>query len=141
MSVDGKGTVFPVKLKLEGNHLKKDTRKENFGKYVMYLIETNQQINTMLLRQCLLQGRCGRTRAMWTFKGDVNSALGENSKELSSSTVSAKHQLMMTVINVHIVLPVIIEKNVCELYSNITCPSPTFQSLLRNVLDIKHHTL
>ena len=56
MSVDGKGTVFPVKLKLEDNHLKKDTRKENFGKYVMYLIETNQQINTMLLRQCLLQG-------------------------------------------------------------------------------------
>ena len=36
---------FPMKLKLEGESLKKDTKKENFEKDVMHLIETNQQIN------------------------------------------------------------------------------------------------
>ena len=30
MSVNGKGAVFPMKLKLEGNRLNKDTNKENF---------------------------------------------------------------------------------------------------------------
>ena len=39
MSVDGKGTVFPMKL--EEKRLKKDTKKENFEKDVMHLIETN----------------------------------------------------------------------------------------------------
>ena len=29
-------------------------------------------------------------RVMWTYMGDVNSALGENSKESSSSTTSAR---------------------------------------------------
>ena len=44
-SVDGKGTVFPMKLKLEGNHLKKDIKKENFEKDVMHSIETNHESN------------------------------------------------------------------------------------------------
>ena len=30
------------------------------------------------------------TRVMWTYKSDVNSALGESSKEPSSSTVSTE---------------------------------------------------
>ena len=38
MSVDGKGTVFLMKLKLEENRLKKDTKNENFEKDVMHLI-------------------------------------------------------------------------------------------------------
>ena len=45
MSVDGKGTVFRMKLKLEGNRLKKDTKKEHFEKDIVLLIETNHQIN------------------------------------------------------------------------------------------------
>ena len=45
MYVDGKGTVFSVKLKLEENRLKKDTKKENFETHVMRFIETNNQIN------------------------------------------------------------------------------------------------
>ena len=49
MSVGGKEIVFQVKLKLEllieGNRLKKDTKKENFEKDVMHFIETNHQIN------------------------------------------------------------------------------------------------
>ena len=43
-----------------------------------------------------------------TYKGDVNSALGENSKEPSPNKV----------------FPAIIKKNGYELYSNITWPSP-----------------
>ena len=39
MSVDNKGTDFAMRLKLEGNRLKKDTKNENFEKDVMYLIE------------------------------------------------------------------------------------------------------
>ena len=45
VSVARKGKVFPMKLKLEGNRLKKDIKKENFEKDVVLLIETNQQIN------------------------------------------------------------------------------------------------
>ena len=30
ISVDRKGEVFPVKLKLQGNRLNKDVKKENF---------------------------------------------------------------------------------------------------------------
>ena len=30
ISVDGKGAVFPVKLKLQGNRLNKDIKKETF---------------------------------------------------------------------------------------------------------------
>ena len=30
ISVDGKGAVFPVKLKLQGNRLKKDVKIETF---------------------------------------------------------------------------------------------------------------
>ena len=41
MSIEGKGTVFSMKLKLEGNSLKKDNKKENFEKDVVHLIETN----------------------------------------------------------------------------------------------------
>ena len=32
MSVDGKGTVFPMKVNLKGERLKKGTQKENFEK-------------------------------------------------------------------------------------------------------------
>ena len=52
MFVDGKGTVFPMKLKLEGNHFKKDTKKESFEKDVMHSIETNHQINMTFV--CIL---------------------------------------------------------------------------------------
>ena len=45
ISVDGKGKVFPMKLKLEGNRFKKDIKTENVEKDVVLLIETNQQIN------------------------------------------------------------------------------------------------
>ena len=49
MFVGGKEIVFQVKLKLEllieGNRLKKDTKKENFEKDVMHFIEANHQIN------------------------------------------------------------------------------------------------
>ena len=54
ISVDGKGTIFPVKLKLQEeiakwswnyNHLNKDTEKGYFKKDPINLIEPNHQIN------------------------------------------------------------------------------------------------
>ena len=45
ISVDGKRTVFPVKLKLQGKSLNKDIKQHNFKKELMNLIETNRQIN------------------------------------------------------------------------------------------------
>ena len=45
MSGDEKGTVFLVNLKLEGSRLNKDIKKWNFRKDLMYLIDTNHQIN------------------------------------------------------------------------------------------------
>ena len=45
MYVDGKRTVFPMKLKLGGESCEKIYKKENFEKNVMDLIETNHQIN------------------------------------------------------------------------------------------------
>ena len=45
ISVDRKGTVFPVKLKLEGNCLNKDIKNENLEKDPMDLTEKNHQIN------------------------------------------------------------------------------------------------
>ena len=45
MYVDGKRTVFPMKLKLGGESFEKIYKKENFEKNVMDLIETNHQIN------------------------------------------------------------------------------------------------
>ena len=45
MYVDGKETIFPMKLKLEGNRLKKNTKKEHFSKDAVHLIDTNHQIN------------------------------------------------------------------------------------------------
>ena len=51
---------------------------------------------------------------MWTYKGDVNSALGGNSKEPSSSTISAEasfdDDINKKVINVNKRLSVITEK-------------------------------
>ena len=82
---------------------------------------------------------------MWTCKSDINSALGENSKEPSSSAVSAEASFdaesSKEALNVNKFLTAIKEKNGYKLYSNITCASRTFQSLLRNVLNVKHHTL
>ena len=82
---------------------------------------------------------------MWTCKSDINSALEENAKEPSSSAVSAEasfdDESSKEALNVNKFLPAIMEKNGYKLYSNITCPSRTFQSLLRNVLNVKHHTL
>ena len=43
--VDGKRTVFPVKLKLKGDRLNEDINKDNFQKDLMNLIETNYQVN------------------------------------------------------------------------------------------------
>ena len=43
ISVDRKGEVFPVKLKLQGNRLNKDVKKENLKKK---LIEIKHQIKT-----------------------------------------------------------------------------------------------
>ena len=49
ISVDGKGTVFPMKLKLKGgNHFNKDITKESFKKDLTNLTETNHQINMTL---------------------------------------------------------------------------------------------
>ena len=45
MYVDGKRTVFSMKLKLGGESFEKIYKKENFEKNVMDLIETNHQIN------------------------------------------------------------------------------------------------
>ena len=45
ISVDGKWTDFPVKLKLQGEQFESRYEKENFKKDLMNLIETNHQIN------------------------------------------------------------------------------------------------
>ena len=45
ISVDGKETDFPVKLKLEMNRLNKDIKKENFKKDLMNKTEANYQTN------------------------------------------------------------------------------------------------
>ena len=47
ISVDGKGTVFPVKLTLQGTslYLNKYIEKEIFKKELMRIIQTNYQIN------------------------------------------------------------------------------------------------
>ena len=46
ISVDGKGIVFPVKLKLHrGNVWIKILKKRNFKKGLMKLIETSDQVN------------------------------------------------------------------------------------------------
>ena len=45
ISVDKKGEVFTVKLKLQGNRLNKDIKIDNFKKDLMNLIETNHYIN------------------------------------------------------------------------------------------------
>ena len=46
ISVHGKGAVFPVKLKLQGNLLNKDIKNEIFFKKIINLIEPKHQINT-----------------------------------------------------------------------------------------------
>ena len=45
ISVDGNGTVLPVKLKLRRIALIKILKKKNFKKDLMNLIETNHHIN------------------------------------------------------------------------------------------------
>ena len=47
ISVDGKGTVFPAKLTLQGTslYLNKYIEKEIFKKELMRIIQTNYQIN------------------------------------------------------------------------------------------------
>ena len=45
ISVDGKATVFPVKLKLEGDCLNKCIKKVNFEKDLIDLTGKNYQIN------------------------------------------------------------------------------------------------
>ena len=67
----------------------------------MNLIETNQQINMSFdhsfsynnLFKCLLNASScavAVARVTWRHKGDVNSVLGENWKEPSSSTTSSE---------------------------------------------------
>ena len=86
-----------MKLKLEENRLKKDCKKKD----VVLLIETNHQINMTFEHYASsntsfkkgLNAKSFKmmwTRVMWTYKSDVNSALGESSKEPSSSTVSTE---------------------------------------------------
>ena len=97
----------------------------------------------VVVRSMMLQ--VSIARVIRRYKGDVNSALRENSKEPSSSTVSAETSIDddsdKVALNVYEVLPTITEKMRYKLYSNITCPSLKVQSLLRNVLNVKHHTL
>ena len=54
-------------------------------------------------------------RMMWTYKGDVNSALGENSKESSPSTISVEASFdddsNKEALNVNKASSAIIEKN------------------------------
>ena len=45
ISVDGKGTVFPMQFKLQGESFEKTYKKENFKKGLINLIEANHQIN------------------------------------------------------------------------------------------------
>ena len=40
-SIEGQGTIFPVELKLQGESLNKDIKKESFKKYLIKLIEIN----------------------------------------------------------------------------------------------------
>ena len=67
-------------------------------------------------------------RVMWTYKGDVNSALGGNSKEPSSSTVSAETSFdedsNNETLNVYNVLPAIIDKKIEINYIKRTRPYP-----------------
>ena len=68
-------------------------------------------------------------KVMWTYKGDVNSALGGNSKEPSSSTVSAETSFdedsNNETLNVYNVLPAIIDKKIeYKLYSNVPAHIP-----------------
>ena len=54
------------------------------------------------------------TRVMWTYKCDVISDLGQNSKELLSSTISAEASFddnSYKEVNVNKILSAIIEKN------------------------------
>ena len=45
-----KGQFFQIKLKLEGNRLKKDTKHENFKEDLIRSIDTNHQINMILFQ-------------------------------------------------------------------------------------------
>ena len=107
--------------------------------------------STMLLGQCLLQGWCERISP--TYKGDVNlsppngqsdvnSALRENSKEPSSSTVSAETSFdddsNKEALNVNKVFPAIMEKmdinyiqTLPAQVPNITCRNITWNPNLR----------
>ena len=70
-------------------------------------------------------------RVIWTYKGGVNSASGENSKEPSSSTTSTEASFNKN------------SKEETQIYSNITCPNRSYGkywrsfSLLRNLLNVK----
>ena len=119
MYVDGKGTVFSMKLKLEEESFEKRYQKNNFEKDVMDLIKANHQINiisenssvsgntlfkkdlnakslAMLWESC---SSCAKynaaasvsfARVIWTYMCDVNSALRRNSKEPSLLLMSAE---------------------------------------------------
>ena len=45
ISLDEKGTVFPIKLKLQEELLGKKIKKENFKKVLINFIETIHEIN------------------------------------------------------------------------------------------------
>ena len=45
ISVDGKGSVFPIKLKLQGTSFENILKKKNFQKNLINSTETNHQIN------------------------------------------------------------------------------------------------
>ena len=79
---------------------------------------------------------------MRTYKGDVKKKTQKNSHHQTvSAETSFDDDSDKEDLNVHNVLPAIIEKNVYKLYSNITYPSQTVQPLPRDVLNVKHQTL
>ena len=118
VSVDGKRKLFPMKLKLEENRLKKDCKKKD----VVLLFETNHQINMTFehfassntsfkkhlnaksfkmfwkywssCAKHYAAGSVSVARVMWTYppniKGWCELSFSKNSKDPSSSTVSAE---------------------------------------------------
>ena len=139
MSVDGKGTVFPMNLKLEGNHLQKDTKRENVEKDIMHSIETNHQINMTFVHSVSsntlfkryfnaksfkmfwkswstcpkhdVAGSVSVAMVMRTYKGDVKKKTQKNPHHQTvSAETSFDDDSDKEALNVHNVLPAIIEK-------------------------------
>ena len=152
-SVDGKGTVFPMKLKLEGNHLKKDIKKENFEKDVIHSIQTNHEINMTFVHSVLSSTSFKKYlnaksfKIFWEYwsscaKQDVAGSVsvemviptykGDRRRNVKRTLIikqhQQKHHFVIIAINNVCAFPAIIGKNGYKLYSNITCPRQTVKS-------------